>query len=92
MRPNILIVGAGPVGLTLAIELTRYGIPVRILEKAAQRTDKSKALVLWSRTPTVQQLGFQASHVASHTMTQSEYQISSEALTQSAPSQRGEPR
>jgi 2-polyprenyl-6-methoxyphenol hydroxylase-like FAD-dependent oxidoreductase len=47
---NVLIIGAGPVGLTLAIELTRFGIPVRIVEKAAQRTDKSKALVLWSRT------------------------------------------
>ena len=47
---KVLIIGAGPVGLTLAIELTRFGIPVRIIEKAAQRTDKSKALVVWSRT------------------------------------------
>ena len=47
---RVLIIGAGPVGLTLAIELTRFGIPVRIVDKAAQRTDKSKALVLWSRT------------------------------------------
>jgi 2-polyprenyl-6-methoxyphenol hydroxylase-like FAD-dependent oxidoreductase len=47
---KVLIVGAGPVGLTLAIELTRFGIPVQILDKAAERTDKSKALVLWSRT------------------------------------------
>jgi 2-polyprenyl-6-methoxyphenol hydroxylase-like FAD-dependent oxidoreductase len=36
--------------LTLAIELARYGIPLRIVDKAAQRTDKSKALVVWSRT------------------------------------------
>jgi 2-polyprenyl-6-methoxyphenol hydroxylase-like FAD-dependent oxidoreductase len=50
MNQNVLIVGAGPVGLTLAIELVRYGVPVRIVEKATQRTDKSKALVLWSRT------------------------------------------
>src|SRR3978361_30855 len=47
---SVLIIGAGPVGLTLAIELTRFGVPVRIVEKAAQRTDKSKALVVWSRT------------------------------------------
>jgi 2-polyprenyl-6-methoxyphenol hydroxylase-like FAD-dependent oxidoreductase len=47
---NVLIIGAGPVGLTLAIELKRFGVAVRIVEKAAQRTDKSKALVLWSRT------------------------------------------
>ena len=37
-------------GLTLACELTRYRIPVRIVDKAAQRTDKSKAIVIWSRT------------------------------------------
>ncbi|WP_109478699.1 FAD-dependent monooxygenase [Paraburkholderia sp. C35] len=47
---KVLIIGAGPVGLTLAIELTRFGIPVRIIDKAAERTDKSKALVVWSRT------------------------------------------
>src|SRR5271156_721379 len=45
-----LIIGAGPVGLTLAIELARFGVPVRIVEKATARTDKSKALVVWSRT------------------------------------------
>jgi 2-polyprenyl-6-methoxyphenol hydroxylase-like FAD-dependent oxidoreductase len=47
---NVLVVGAGPVGLAMAAELARYGASVRIVEKAAQRTDKSKALVLWSRT------------------------------------------
>ena len=49
MKP-VLVVGAGPVGLTMASELARYGIPVRIVDKAAQRTDKSKAIVVWSRT------------------------------------------
>jgi 2-polyprenyl-6-methoxyphenol hydroxylase-like FAD-dependent oxidoreductase len=48
--PHVLIAGAGPVGLTLANELTRLGVKVRIVDKAATRTDKSKALVLWSRT------------------------------------------
>lgn len=50
MNPQVLVVGAGPVGLTMAAELARYGVCVRIVDKAAQRTDKSKALVLWSRT------------------------------------------
>ena len=50
MNPIVLIVGAGPVGLTMAIELTRYGVPVRIIDKSDHRTDKSKALVIWSRT------------------------------------------
>ncbi|MBI2741253.1 MAG: FAD-dependent monooxygenase [Rhodospirillales bacterium] len=47
---SVLISGAGPVGLTMANELARFGIPVRIVDKMAERTDKSKALVLWSRT------------------------------------------
>ena len=47
---SVLISGAGPVGLTMANELARFGIPVRIVDKMAARTDKSKALVLWSRT------------------------------------------
>ena len=47
---TVLISGAGPVGLTMANELARYGIPLRIVDTAAARTDKSKALVLWSRT------------------------------------------
>lgn len=50
MTKSVLIIGAGPVGLTLASELTRYGVSVRIIDKAAARTDKSKAMVLWSRT------------------------------------------
>ena len=50
MDQNVLVVGAGPVGLTMAAELARYGVPVRIIDKAAGRTDKSKAIVLWSRS------------------------------------------
>src|SRR4051794_1584467 len=45
-----LVIGAGPVGLTMAVELQRYHVDFRIVEKAAARTDKSKALVVWSRT------------------------------------------
>ena len=50
MKTNVLIVGAGPVGLTMAGELARYGLSVRIVDKNAARTDKSKALVVWART------------------------------------------
>jgi 2-polyprenyl-6-methoxyphenol hydroxylase-like FAD-dependent oxidoreductase len=50
MAIDVLVVGAGPVGLAMAAELARFGLSVRIVEKAAARTDKSKALVVWSRT------------------------------------------
>jgi 2-polyprenyl-6-methoxyphenol hydroxylase-like FAD-dependent oxidoreductase len=49
-HPSVLIAGAGPVGLTLANELARHGVKLRIVDKAPARTDKSKALVLWSRS------------------------------------------
>jgi 2-polyprenyl-6-methoxyphenol hydroxylase-like FAD-dependent oxidoreductase len=47
---NVLIAGAGPVGLAMAADLARYGVSVRLVEKSPERTDKSKALALWSRT------------------------------------------
>ena len=50
MEKDVLIAGAGPVGLVKAIELARYGVAVRIIDKAPQRTDKSKAPVIWSRS------------------------------------------
>lgn len=50
MNKPVLIIGAGPVGMTMAAELKRYGVSVRIIDKAPARTDKSKALVVWSRT------------------------------------------
>ncbi len=64
MNPDVLVVGAGPVGLTMAAELARYGVSTRIVEKAAARTDKSKALVLWSRTlELIDRMGCDASFV-----------------------------
>jgi 2-polyprenyl-6-methoxyphenol hydroxylase-like FAD-dependent oxidoreductase len=50
MPDIVLVVGAGPVGLTMACELARYDVPVRVIDKNSGRTDKSKALVVWSRT------------------------------------------
>lgn len=47
---DVLIVGAGPVGLTLACELARYRVGVRLIDRARQATRTSKALVVWSRT------------------------------------------
>ena len=45
---EVLIVGAGPTGLSLAITLRRWGVPVRIIDRNAQPTSVSKALALWS--------------------------------------------
>lgn len=46
--PPVLIVGAGPTGLTLALALTVCGIACRIVDKTAGRTQVSKALAVWS--------------------------------------------
>src|SRR5581483_2562398 len=45
-RIDVLIIGAGPVGLTLANSLARCGVPVRIIEQGAtlQREVRAKAL------------------------------------------------
>jgi 2-polyprenyl-6-methoxyphenol hydroxylase-like FAD-dependent oxidoreductase len=44
------VVGAAPVGLTMALELARYGTSVRIVDRAAARSGTSKALAVWQRT------------------------------------------
>jgi 2-polyprenyl-6-methoxyphenol hydroxylase-like FAD-dependent oxidoreductase len=49
-EPQILIVGAGPTGLVLAIWLTRLGVPVRIIDKTAEPGTTSRALVVHART------------------------------------------
>jgi 2-polyprenyl-6-methoxyphenol hydroxylase-like FAD-dependent oxidoreductase len=50
MNIDVLIAGAGPVGLTMALEVARYGLSVRVIDKNEHRTDKSKAIVVWPRT------------------------------------------
>lgn len=47
---NILITGAGPTGLTLATELARRGIIPTLIDKKEELSEKSKAIVLHSRT------------------------------------------
>ncbi|MGA8036495.1 MAG: FAD-dependent monooxygenase [Candidatus Acidiferrales bacterium] len=49
-QTEVLVAGAGPVGLGMASELARYGLSVRIVDKSEARTDKSKALAVWTRT------------------------------------------
>ncbi len=47
---DVLVVGAGPTGLTLACELLRLGLTCRIIDKLPKPSDKSKALVVHART------------------------------------------
>jgi 2-polyprenyl-6-methoxyphenol hydroxylase-like FAD-dependent oxidoreductase len=46
----VLIVGAGPTGLALAIQLQRFGTPFRIIDRTVDRTRESRALAVQART------------------------------------------
>ncbi|MGH7637362.1 MAG: FAD-dependent monooxygenase, partial [Gemmatimonadaceae bacterium] len=48
--PPVLIVGAGPTGLVLALWLTRLGVPVRIIDRTAEPGTTSRALAVQART------------------------------------------
>ncbi|MET0254462.1 MAG: FAD-dependent oxidoreductase [Luteibacter sp.] len=50
MRHDVLIVGAGPTGLVLALWLTRQGVRVRVLDKAEGPGTTSRALAVQART------------------------------------------
>ncbi len=46
---DVCVVGAGPVGLALAIGLRRLGLGVRIVDRAPETKREARALVLWAR-------------------------------------------
>ncbi|GCE31537.1 hypothetical protein KDA_70210 [Dictyobacter alpinus] len=46
----VLIVGAGPSGMTLALQLARYNVPLRIIDKHAEPLQLSKAAAIHART------------------------------------------
>jgi 3-(3-hydroxy-phenyl)propionate hydroxylase len=50
MKIDALIVGSGPTGLTMALELARAGVSVRIIDKATRPAQHSQALVVQART------------------------------------------
>jgi len=50
MSTDVLIIGAGPTGLVLALWLTRLGVKVRIIDKIAESGTTSRALAVQART------------------------------------------
>ena len=49
-QTNVLIIGAGPTGLVLALWLTKLGVKVRIIDKTAEPGTTSRALAVQART------------------------------------------
>ena len=48
-QTKVLIVGAGPTGLVLALWLTKAGIPIRIIDKTDKAGTTSRAMVMHAR-------------------------------------------
>ncbi|PVZ41055.1 FAD-dependent monooxygenase [Pseudomonas sp. CC120222-01a] len=49
-QTDVLIAGAGPTGLTLALWLTRQGVAVRIIDKSSGPGEASRAMAVQART------------------------------------------
>jgi 2-polyprenyl-6-methoxyphenol hydroxylase-like FAD-dependent oxidoreductase len=49
-RRPVVIVGAGPTGVMLAIELARRGVEVRVLDKQLSRPNETRAIGIHART------------------------------------------
>ena len=47
---DVLVVGAGPVGLVAAIDLARRGVAVRIIDTLPEPTDESRAVLVRARS------------------------------------------
>src|SRR5215831_18976786 len=71
INTDVLIIGAGPTGLSLACQLLRYGIDFVIVEKKKAMTPYSKAIGVHARTLEIfDQIGLAAQAVAQGTVAQ----------------------
>ena len=69
MNTDVIVIGAGPTGLSLACQLIRYGIDFVIIEKGEGVTPYSKALGVHARTLEIyQQLGIVEQAIAQGTI------------------------
>jgi len=50
MKPEVVIVGAGPVGCSLALGLAHHGVRSLVIERSREIARESRALVIWPRT------------------------------------------
>ncbi|MCG8917195.1 FAD-dependent monooxygenase [Actinokineospora sp. PR83] len=75
MSARVLVVGAGPAGLSAAISLLLRGVPVTVVDKAAAPHTHPKAVVLWPRALEVfERLGVAEALVAGgHPLTSQHY-------------------
>ncbi|MFD4764080.1 FAD-dependent oxidoreductase [Streptomyces sp. NPDC058439] len=48
--PQVLVVGAGPVGLCTAIELARRGVRLRIVDRRSEPRRGTRACTVWQRS------------------------------------------
>ncbi|MGI8917455.1 MAG: FAD-dependent monooxygenase [Pyrinomonadaceae bacterium] len=65
LKTEVIIVGAGPTGLSLACQLQRFGIDFLIVEKNAGVTEFSKAIGVQARTLEIyEQLGLAQQAIA----------------------------
>jgi 2-polyprenyl-6-methoxyphenol hydroxylase-like FAD-dependent oxidoreductase len=49
-NPDVIVVGAGPVGLVAGCELARRGVSVRVIDKLTEPTDQSRAIAVHARS------------------------------------------
>src|SRR5215472_814859 len=49
-RSDVLVIGAGPTGLILALWLTKLGVKLRVIDKTAEPGTTSRALAVHART------------------------------------------
>ena len=69
MTTDVIIIGAGPTGLSLACQLTRYGIDFLVIEKEQGITPYTKALGVHARTLEIyEQIGLAKNALAQGTI------------------------